>query len=121
MRIGFAVSVLALSLALALPVAATEKLSCDDLAGIQASLKQVSDALGSMGMDKVKEDGEIDKALNQLVEGLNIVAASENDSALSDSVRGMTEGWESMDGDLFMNSMNQTHDRLDEIYQKDCR
>jgi len=109
---------LALFLLLSCSAYADNRPSCQDLDEIAGILDQVAEAFEQTG--EIREGGEIDNALGDLVDGLLAIAKIENDRRLSRNVNAMADGWEGMDGDQFASSLDGVIGNLDSLYRRDC-
>lgn len=98
--------------------ALAEKPTCEDLDEMASVLDQVAEAFEQTG--EIREGGEIDNALGELVEHLFVLAEVENESDLSDYVESMANGWDNMDADRFANSLDGVIGSLDRLYRRDC-
>jgi len=110
--------VIAFFLGLSSPVYSNELPSCDDLAEMANALEDMEGALKEVGT--INEGDEVDKALEEVIDGLKVVALVEDDSHLSESVLMLSQAWEKMDGAALMSSLSQTIDDFDVIIGKEC-
>ena len=110
--------VIAFILGLSSPVYSNELPSCEDLAEMANALEDMEGALKEVGT--INEGDEVDKALEEVIEGLKVVALVESNSHLSESVLMLSQAWEKMDGTALMSALNQTIGDFDVIIGKEC-
>jgi hypothetical protein len=93
--------------------ALAQALSCDSLAEVGDTATEVRDALYEIGT--ITEGDEVDMALDELIDGLWMIAEAEGNDALEDQIDAMTEGWEEMDGDLLMSGLQGAINSVDTL------
>lgn len=108
----------------ATPVLAAEKMSCEDLAGVATDLSKVVSAFEAN--PKIHENKDAEQGLNQIVEALDIIAKSENDSVLSSNVKKLSklwamDTWESKDETAFKDTLDNIVTNFERIHKKDCK
>ena len=96
----------------------SQELTCDSLAEVGDSAAEVRDALYELGT--ITEGGEVDMALEELIDGLWMVAEAEGNDVLEDQIETMDEGWEEMDGELLMSGLEGAINSVDTLYSNDC-
>ncbi len=93
-------------------------LSCDDLVEIGDTAVEVRDALYEIGT--ISEGDTVDSALDELIDGLWMIAEVEENAVLEEYIEIMDEGWEEMDGETLMSGLQGAIDSIDTIYSNDC-
>jgi len=94
------------------------KLSCselDELAEILDDLAVDLQSLESFGVNS-----EVDVALKELTDALQMVANEEQDKRLGTWIQGLEIAWEDMEREDFEESLDDIIERLDDLYDKDC-
>ena len=100
-------------------IAAGEKATCQDLDDMAAVLDELAGIMDK-GAGEIREGDETDTALKELVEGLLVVAESENESDLHDYVDQLAGAWEKMDGPKFTEALDGVAGSLDRLIKRDC-
>ena len=95
-----------------------QELTCDDLADIGDTAVDVRDALYEIGT--ITEGDDVDMALEELIDGLWIIAEAEGNDVLEEQIETMDEGWEYMDGELLMSGLQGAINSVDTLLSNDC-
>lgn len=93
--------------------------SCQDLKSNVRTLDELAVALSDTG--EIAEASELDKALGEVVEALQLLADTEEDQALYASVIMLTDSWENNDWTQFKIALDSTTNNINRIYAKGCR
>jgi len=95
------------------------RLSCDDLDEIAESLDEFAEEFNQLRTRDI--DRSVDRALEELVEALNIVAYAEGDKRLSAWIQDLEIAYEDREREDFEESIDDVIERLDDLYDRDCR
>lgn len=98
---------------------ALEKMSCDDLEELANDLDSLADAFYEAS-SQITEGDAVDSALGDVVDGLHIIAASEQEGDLFRYVNKLDRAWENMDADNFADALEGTISSFDRLLQRDC-
>lgn len=93
--------------------------SCKDLKSNVRTLNELAVALSDA--DEIEEGSELDKALGELVEALQLLSDEEEDDSLYASVVMLTKSWESNDWTQFKIALDSATSNINRIYAKSCR
>jgi uncharacterized Zn finger protein len=102
-----------------LTATAAEKPSCEDLTEIADDLDEISAAFAKV--ETIREGDETDRALGEIIDALILIAETENEKALSDSVSSLTDAYNKMDSEKFGLSIDSVTANLDRLYRRDCQ
>ena len=94
-------------------------LSCDDLDDIADTLDGFAGDFQQLRTRDI--DHSVDRALAELVDGLHEVAHAENDSRLTAWTNDLEFAWEDQDREDFEEALDDIIERLDDLYDRDCR
>ncbi len=86
---------------------------------IGLDLEEIADEFSPT--DTIVEGGRIDRALENLVDDLLVLADLEGDRSLTQAVEGMEDAWIEMDADLFENQLELVILNFERLFLRDCR
>jgi len=95
------------------------RLSCNELDEVAETLDDFADDFQRLRDRDI--DHSVDRALAELVDALHEVAHAENDSRLTAWTRDLEIAWEDREREDFEESIDDIIDRLDDLYDRDCR
>ncbi len=99
-------------------VYAQSEVSCDDLTQIANGLDEVSAAFNQL--QEIHEGDEVDQALGQIVDVLQMLAEHENDDALTNSVNNLVDSFNNMNAQDFEVALKQVTAGVDRLNRRDC-
>jgi hypothetical protein len=97
---------------------AEDKLPCEDLSTVSEALDSVRVNFNKIG--EIKEGDEVDEALGQIIDGLLMIAESENNPSFTRAVDSMTDAYNNMEVNDFLTSLDSVIFNIDKIYDRDC-
>ncbi len=92
--------------------------SCGDLSEMATDLDQIAEALTQV--DVIHEGDELDQALGQLVDALQIIADAENTDRFYRHVDRFTSAYNDMDSNRFEGTLDDIIAYMDKMYVRDC-
>ncbi len=97
---------------------ADAKLSCYDLDELATDLDDLAEAL--VDVDTIGANSELDDALGDVTDVLELVADVENDARLTRWIADLQLAWDDMEREDFEDSLDDIIERLDELGERDC-
>ena len=92
--------------------------SCGDLSEMATDLDQIAEALTQV--EVIHEGDELDQALGQLVDALQIIADAESTDRFYRHVDRFTSAYNDMDSDRFEATLDDIIVYMDKMYVRDC-
>ena len=114
----FSTVMLSLFLFSSSPSFAAEKVSCDDLTELANDLEDIAREFNKTRT--FREGSEVDKSLSTLVDSLRVLAKSENEAALNNSIDWLEDAYGRMDAKLFSHRIAGVVTQLDHLHRRDC-